>query len=1659
MARPLRIVVVGGHSGLGLATLQHLFRSTGFRSASESTPGRAGTETEAPPVHLILLVRNPNADHALTALTNLAAVAVNYDQSRNGAENASRVELRSMDLADIKSIRTAAARLLQDQIRIDTLWLNAAVAKSNRELVHDNSDTAVTEDTYEHTALVNHAGPLLLLDLLMPLLLDRNSPTDRTKSRIVFTGSALHRNLSRERDPDEVLCADFQSSALPNRHENEPTEGNEVGSSSTVWSLRTSYAHSKFLQALGVRKFIRLLEQALEARASQSGSSSIEARPWNPMEVVLVQPGFIPTTGLNREATLPARILTSYLLPNMPGTSSFVSTLQEGAEVLAAALSWPLQQARSDGGHVQHGFEVESVKEDLAPAEGWVGQSTQAADQTLITKALVVKGKVLQRPDDRTDNIELQDRWWPSRLCRSEWVHAPEETPFSGNDGADEPGKRSGDGSKDESDEGGGRETDVPDSSGVNSASTGQGAPARTSTPRADGSSQAPSDNLALSTSSLASSSTDGTSVGPPTPRSGGRSRRLTVSEAATALHGLALSGSFLGEMSDMTPHFMHPDHTAEVAAQGLQHSKTNPETTSHSPQPELAIDTSKSGIRSDAEVMAIPSTPINHSDSFQSGPSAASLPTRTPPRRQASSPLSLYSTSADMLSVRRASASALQPQPQRVHASAVIHPISGGMTPAEEAIETFIDDSEYVDSYAVSPSHGRNGTGGTTSSGRYLSLSPSASPRRPSGPASAMWSAGYSSSPMSSSPVPMPSPYGWRSSSLGTGTGNTSGPIAFSPSTASYTRSFFSRPTSFSQSHTRSASFSLIGSYDESLLSGRMSTMPSQPFDFDAELGVLGMGKGERECPRKLRCPKHLSVGFEARYYALGADGETGSTAPLSPSPSPSFSSSSLSPSPKPKAVPRLEKSTAGSPYVGSIDLEAFFFKRLEEVVNTVRQANPSIGSKLSTGIESQAESKLSPADALAQVPVFPGYQVPPKGQIQLIVKNQNLTAVKVFLIKYDLSDMQPGTKTFIRQKSYVSADVSADRSLSGAGGGANARLRQHSGEKEKETMRYAVHLQFACPPLVSKESAKSTESQVQGRGTEYTIASARDAPVPVPIAAPSLEPVKTKGPPKIYLHRNIRVVFAATGLDSFERLDVITETPVGHVASSSIEPERRSGAMIYSAYAGPTEGWRRMRRAVRKRLVAMKQAEEEREEAERARVAAEEAERLARVEEEERKRIASEAAAEAAAYGEEEGTALESSVHSAFGIPAPRWAKSRPGSKRSSRIGFGGSEESDYLYSSGHSQSAAQHLASPDLAGSSYGATFPTVNEDVPTTAGTRPSSPAAAPRPYVVSSLRRRGTLSRSGTVPTLDENRVVSVVPPAVIAGSTMPMTTGGLLASLPMASSPSGGSLHHRQRRPGTSSSSSSSSFSGPTAAAAVVTAGAERDVSADQELLDSWHRSLRRNSSASSHGGHGMSNASMMGTPGSRPGSPAHMLWNYSASLQPTGSGSRVGMGSSRPTSPDPTGFLPSVQERVGGVGGDEEAGSTAASLLAQLQAHHQASQLQSITAAFSPTVSSSMPTNAGTATMPRLIRRVSGAGRPFSPLPPMSSSVSSSSSGGPGSVAASGGMWMSGEEGTQGYAAGGVGNADDDGLGGSMAGQRRLDGRIRQGSSAGMTR
>lgn len=164
------------------------------------------------------------------------------------------------------------------------------------------------------------------------------------------------------------------------------------------------------------------------------------------------------------------------------------------------------------------------------------------------------------------------------------------------------------------------------------------------------------------------------------------------------------------------------------------------------------------------------------------------------------------------------------------------------------------------------------------------------------------------------------------------------------------------------------------------------MSTTPSKPLSFVAQIGVLGLGK----CKASLRCPTHVTIPFPAYFYSVG-------------------------------------DYDSPSPYVGQIDID------------TTLSAEKSKSSKIPPGVGG-------------------AYRIPQRGQLQIVIKNPNKTAVKLFLVPYDLKDMDAGTKTFIRQKSYSAGNAL----LSDLPASSTVAMKR---EKEKDALRYLIHLHIVCP------------------------------------------------------------------------------------------------------------------------------------------------------------------------------------------------------------------------------------------------------------------------------------------------------------------------------------------------------------------------------------------------------------------------------------------------------------------------------------------------------------------------------------------------------------------------------------------------------------------
>ncbi|KAF2010324.1 hypothetical protein BU24DRAFT_427448 [Aaosphaeria arxii CBS 175.79] len=238
-----------------------------------------------------------------------------------------------------------------------------------------------------------------------------------------------------------------------------------------------------------------------------------------------------------------------------------------------------------------------------------------------------------------------------------------------------------------------------------------------------------------------------------------------------------------------------------------------------------------------------------------------------------------------------------------------------------------------------------------------------------------------------------------------------------------------------------------MVGSYEESILRGRMSTTPSRPLDFVAQIGVLGRGL----CKSSLRCPPHVTVPFPAVFYSYSGE-----------------SSKSVNNSP--------------SPYVGLIDLENSLPPQDEGLESKRKRrhvgpnpdhedAEPQPTQRDSVNLSKEGIRKREKKKRRSTSPKAPpggSYRIPQQGQLQIVIKNPNKTAVKLFLVPYDLTDMEPGQKTFIRQRSYSAGPIIDMPLTSRKNLGTDrpeAALSTSDDPNDRPILRYLIHIHICCP------------------------------------------------------------------------------------------------------------------------------------------------------------------------------------------------------------------------------------------------------------------------------------------------------------------------------------------------------------------------------------------------------------------------------------------------------------------------------------------------------------------------------------------------------------------------------------------------------------------
>ncbi|KAK8090739.1 hypothetical protein PG994_000244 [Apiospora phragmitis] len=178
------------------------------------------------------------------------------------------------------------------------------------------------------------------------------------------------------------------------------------------------------------------------------------------------------------------------------------------------------------------------------------------------------------------------------------------------------------------------------------------------------------------------------------------------------------------------------------------------------------------------------------------------------------------------------------------------------------------------------------------------------------------------------------------------------------------------SRLPSFSSDTSPIQHASMVGSYEESILRGRMSTTPSKPLDFVAQIGVLGLGK----CKSSLRCPPHVTLPFPAVFY--------------------SYATSSHG---------RSKEDDGPSPYVGQVDLENGLSNPEEDArakrkaQNRARMAeDDTLNMNDGPNHEARNSQRLKRTSSSPRAPPGEAIEFPKR----------------LFLVPYDLAGMEPALR-----------------------------------------------------------------------------------------------------------------------------------------------------------------------------------------------------------------------------------------------------------------------------------------------------------------------------------------------------------------------------------------------------------------------------------------------------------------------------------------------------------------------------------------------------------------------------------------------------------------------------------------------------------------------
>jgi hypothetical protein len=197
---------------------------------------------------------------------------------------------------------------------------------------------------------------------------------------------------------------------------------------------------------------------------------------------------------------------------------------------------------------------------------------------------------------------------------------------------------------------------------------------------------------------------------------------------------------------------------------------------------------------------------------------------------------------------------------------------------------------------------------------------------------------------------------------------------------------------------------------------------------------------------------------------------------------------------------------------------------------------ANTAIGKALSKAAREKHDKSPTMAKALSGG----AYRVPQKGQLQVIIKNPNKTAVKLFLVPYDLEGMVPGMKTFVRQRSYSSGPI-----LEAATPEGNMKLAARDPLSTKDILRYLIHLKFCCTSKGRYYLYDNIRVVFANRVPDGKEKLRNEIQLPEPKFSPHMPPVSSHSRTSSATEDKASILFGTPVTPEFERLDHILHSP----------------------------------------------------------------------------------------------------------------------------------------------------------------------------------------------------------------------------------------------------------------------------------------------------------------------------------------------------------------------------------------------------------------------------------------------------------------------------------------------------------------------------------